>query len=469
MLTIDDFHLYQKRAIIRAIEKRHCNIFMGTGLGKTIIALTVADQLLKRDWITAALVVTTKKCMYNTWRQEAKNWKHTQYLKFSIIHGDAHAGSANYVKRLQLFRPAHIYLINYEGLPWLAQTLDRSYHNRPLPFQMVVYDESTKMKHSTTQRFKAFKPYMSRFHYRFPMTGTCAPNGLMDLYGQVYTMDLGQSLGTSLYSFRSRFFMSIPMGNFNEYRPIKGSKEAIAKRIADRTIHLKKEDYVKLPPITYNKIMVDLPDKFREQYDLLEQQFFLDLGDAQIDAFSAAGLSMKLRQFLQGKMYSGYGNERKTHTIHDEKLQIVAEMMEGIGNCLIAYNFQFERDDLQSVFKKAPAIDGRSTDKQATQYIQQWNLGNLPVLLYNPASDPHGLNLQKGGSNILWYSLTWNLEHYIQLIDRLWRQGQTNKVFVHHVLFRNTIDEVVYKALTAKNTNQQTLLTMLKQYREGRA
>ena len=468
MKTIDDLHDYQKYAIARAINLRYCNIFLGTGLGKTIIALTIVDQLLKRDWITSALIVCTKKAMYNTWRQEAQEWKHTQYLKFSIIHGDAHNGPSNYVKRLQLFKPSHIYLINYEGLPWLANTLHRSYHNRPLPFHTIFYDESTKIKHSTTQRFKAFKPFMHRFHYRYPMTGTPAPNGIMDLYGQVYTMDIGESLGTSLTNFRNRFFVSIPVGNYTEYRPIRGSKEAISKRISKRTIHLRKEDYVKLPAITYNKIMLDLPDKLREQYDELEKQFFLDLGDAKIDAFSAAGLSMKLRQFLQGKMYSGYGKDRRTHAIHDEKLQIVAEMMEGIGNCLIAYNFQFERDDLQSVFKKAPAIDGRTTDIQASEYIKHWNLKQLPILLYNPASNPHGLNLQKGGHNILWYSLTWNLEHYLQLTDRLWRQGQQNKVFAHHVLFRDTIDEVVYRALTAKSADQQTLLMMLKKYRENK-
>lgn len=468
MLTIDDLHGYEKYTIIKAIQLKYCNIFLGTGLGKTIIALTIIDQLLKRDLIEAALIVTTKKAMYNTWRQEAKIWKHTQYLKCNIIHGDIFRGSANYVKRLQLFDKAQVYLINYEGLPWLSETLNRSCHNRLLPFQAIFYDESTKMKHSTTQRFKKFKPHMKRFEYRYPMTGTPSPNGPMDLYGQVYTMDLGESLGTTLTSFRNRFFISIPMGSFSEYRPMRGATEAIAKRISKRTINLRKEDYLNLPTVTYNKMMIDLPNKLRKQYDELEEQFFIDIEDTEIDIFSAAGLSMKLRQFLQGKMYSGYDKERQTHFIHDEKLQIVSEMMEGIGNCLIAYNFQFERDDLLSVFKNAKAIDGRTTDEQASDYIKQWNLGQLKILLYNPASDPHGLNLQKGGHNILWYSLTWNLEHYIQLIDRLWRQGQKHKVFVHHPLFRDTIDEVVYQALTTKGANQKTLLNLLKEYKENK-
>jgi len=465
MYTINDLDDYQKYTIALAIKKQRTAIFLGTGMGKTIIAQTIVDQLLKRKWIRSALVITTKKCMYNTWRQEAKEWEHTQYLEFSIIHGNAHSGKAEYVKRLQLFKPAHIYLINYEGLPWLAETLRRSFHNRPIPFDCIFYDESTKIKHSTTQRFRKFKPYMNKFRYRYPMTGTPSPNGYIDLYGQIYTIDTGLRLGSSLDSYRNRFF--VPSGgDSREYRLIKGSKKAIRNRIKDVTIVMRKEDYQKLPPIKYNKIMIDLPNKLRDKYEELEKTFFLELENTKIEAFSKSSLSMKLRQFLQGRVYSGLGNERTTHFIHDEKLQMVAEMMEGIGRCIVAYNFQFERDDLQSVFKKAPAIDGRTTDQQASKYIQQWNLKQIPVFLYNPACDPHGLNLQKGGHNVLWYSLTWNLEHYIQLIDRLWRRNQENKVTIHHLLFRKTIDEAVYKALTTKDADQNTLLRELKIYKE---
>lgn len=464
--TIDDFKAYQKYTIVKAIKRKHTAIFLGTGLGKTIIALTIVDQLLKRDWIKSALVVCTKKAMYNTWRQEAKLWKHTQYLQFSIIHGDAGHGPSEYVKKRHLFQPAHIYLINYEGLPWLSETFHHNYHNRPLPFQCIFYDESTKIKHSTTQRFKKFKKWMNHFTYRYPMTGVPTPNGLMDLYGQMYVMDLGTSLGTTLSSFRSRFFMAVPQQNYCIHRPLKGAKKAVSKRIKDRTIYLRKQDYVKLPSITYNKILLDLPDKLRSKYDELETTFFLELEKARVEAFSKGALSMKLRQFLQGKVYTGPPENRRTVKIHTEKLQMIEEVMEGIGNCIVAYNFRFERDDLQSVFKNAPAIEGRTTDKQAEEYIKQWNLGQVPVLLYNPASDPHGLNLQFGGHNILWYGLTWNLEHYIQLIDRLWRQGQKHKVFVHQILFRDTIDEVVFEALSVKDADQQTLLNYLKQYKE---
>ncbi len=415
--------------------------------------------------------------MLNSWRQEAQNWAFTKYLKFAIIHGAAGKGSSEYIKRLHLFtKGTQVFLVNYEGLPWLSNALSTFYKNRCMPFDCVFYDESTKMKHSTTQRFKKFKTHMSKFSYRYPMTGTPAPNGLMDLYGQMYVMDLGASLGTSLTSFRSRFFASNFQGTHTTYVLRKGSKTAISRRIKDRVIHMRKQDYVQLPPIIYNKIKIDLPTNLREQYEELETKFFVELEEAKIEAFSKATLSMKLRQFLQGKVYSGVGKNRTTIPIHNEKLQVLKEMvdvgqktpkiLEGIGNCIIAYNFQYEREDLRTLFPLAPAIEGRTSDAQAEDYIKRWNLKRIPILLYNPASDPHGLNLQLGGNQILWYSLTWNLEQWLQLIDRLYRQRQDKTVFVHSILFRNTVDEVIWQALSSKETTQNALLRSLKSYKK---
>lgn len=478
MFTIDNLHPYQKYAIITAMKKKQAAIFLGTGLGKTIISLTVIDQLFKRNLIKSALIICTKTAMFNTWRQEAALWQHTKYLKFAIIHGNAGRGGSEYVKRINLLsRNAHIFLINYEGLPWLSNALNTLYKDRMMPFDCVVYDESTKMKHSTTQRFKKFKTHMKRFNYRYIMTGTPVPNGVMDLYGQIYVMDLGSSLGTSLTSFRNRFFTNNFQGAYTAYTLRKGAKPVIVKRIKDRVIHMRKQDYVKLPPIVYNKIKIDLPDKLKSQYVELETKFFIDLEEAKVEAFSKATLSLKLRQFLQGKVYSGIGKERTTISIHDEKLQVLKEMvdmklktpkiLEGIGNCIIAYNFKFEREDLRTIFLHAPAIEGRTTDKEAEEYIKRWNRQEIPILLYNPASTPHGLNLQKGGNQILWYGLTWNLESYLQLIDRLYRQGQDKPVFVHSILFRDTVDETICDALSRKGATQEGLLTALKSYRKG--
>lgn len=478
MMTIEnDMHDYQKYAIATAIKRKYTCIFLGTGLGKTIISLTIIDQLLKRKLIKSALIVCTKKAMYNSWRQEAQEWKHTQYLKFAIIHGAACRGNSEYVKRLNLFsEEAQIFLINYEGLPWLSNALNTIYKDRCMPFNCVFYDESTKMKHSTTQRFIKFKRHMQRFRYRYPMTGTPIPNGMMDLYGQMYVMDLGSSLGTSLTSYRDRFFVGNFQDTFTTYNLRKGAKLAISRRIKDRVIHMRKQDYVKLPPIIYNKIKIDLPEKLRGQYEELETKFFVELEEAKVEAFSKATLSMKLRQFLQGKVYSGEGKDRTVVPIHDEKLQVLKDMVdmkqktpkivEGIGNCIIAYNFRYEREDLRTIFPNAPAIEGRTTDKESEEYIKQWNLKQIPILLYNPASDPHGLNLQLGGNQILWYSLTWNLEQWLQLIDRLYRQRQEKTVFVHSILFRDTVDEIICAALSRKETTQNNLLNTLKSYRK---
>lgn len=473
MLTFKDLDAYQVRVIKESMALKYSAWFIGTGLGKTIMALTVIDQLQKRNLIKAALIIAPKKVIFNTWRQEAIKWEHTKRLKFSIIHHEAGRGNSERVRRLALVRKADVYLINYENLTWLRKILDHLYKDRPMPFQAIFYDESTRIKHSTTQRFRRFKPYMGRFLYRFILTGTPIPNGLHDLYGQIYVMDLGTRLGTTVTSFRKRFFhITSPEGTYQIYTPMPGSKKQIQDRIRDRVIHLKKTEYVKLPPIKYNPIELDLPPKYRNDYNELESKFFLDLGNTKIEAFASSALSMKLRQYLQGRVYVGIGANRIAEYIHKEKLEMLQSMVdkktgrvEGIGNCLIAYNFHFERDDLHSILPKAPAIDGRTTEREAMQYVNQWNSGKLSVLLVNPASVAHGLNLQTGGNQVLWYSLTWNLEHYIQLIDRLWRRGQTKPVFVHHLLFRDTVDKIIFEALCRKNRTQEGLLEALKSYR----
>jgi len=473
--TYNNLHDYQRFAIATGVNLKNVAYFLGTGLGKTAISLAVIDQLMKRKLIQNTLVVGTKKIIYNSWRQEAEEWKPLSHLSFSIIHGDAHGGSPESSRRRGFHANSHIKLINYEGLPWLAEYLQKMHYDNPrskFPFQCIVYDESTKMKHSTTQRFRVFKKYMGLFPYRYILTGTPIPNGLMDLFGQMYVLDIGESLGTVLSNFRSKYFMivgSIQDGS-RKYIPFKTTKEVIQKRIKRKVIYMKKEDYVELPPIHYNPIKLDLPAKLRGQYEELERTFFLDLEGAEVEAFSAASLSMKLRQFLQGRMYT-YGEEGKRSTIdiHTEKLDYLKELheeIEGLGNCIIAYNFIFEREDLLSIFPNAPVIDGSAKDKEVSKAIQEWNKGQHPILLFNPASDPHGLNLQFGGNQILWYSLTYNLEHYVQLIDRVYRQLQKRNVFVHHLLFRNTLDEMIYGVLTQKDANQTQLLAALKQYKE---
>ncbi len=467
--TFNDLHEYQRRTIIETFHKKHMAWLIGTGLGKTIMAMTLADQLQKRNKIKGTLVVTPKKVMYNTWRQEAVQWEHTKNKTFSLIHGDATSGNPERVRRVALFRKADFHLINYEGLVWLSKMLYKFYRSRPLPWNMIVYDESTRMKHSTNTRFMRFKKYMGRFEYRIPMTGTPIPNGLHDIFGQMYCVDLGLSLGREVGSFRSRFFYIKGQGAYNKYTPRPEAKKQVQDRIRSRVIYLKKTDHVKLPPLRFNSIALDMPDRFKSMYYDLESKMFAEIGNStEIEVFSESAKAMKLRQFLQGSVYEGQGKDRVVHQIHSEKLDMIRAMsdqgiVEGVGNTLIAYNFHFERDDLWTVFPKAPAIDGRTSERDATKYMERWNSGELPVLLVNPDSVSAGLNLQHGGNQVIWYSLTWNLEHYLQLIDRLWRQGQKMPyVMVHHLIFRNTVDQTMFLSLADKDVTQDNMMEALK-------
>ena len=463
--SIKDLHDYQIRVTLEAIKLQRAYLLLGTGLGKTVITMTVLDQLQKRGFDARMLVVAPKKVMYNTWRQEAAIWDHTQRFDMQIIHGDAGIGSSETVRRRALMTKCDIHLINYEGLPWLVDELTRLYGKGRIPWNMIVLDESTKMKHSTTTRFMKFKPLLPYFPYRFPMTGTPIPNGVHDIYGQFFCVDLGISLGRTLTSFRQRYFHKIGRGNYSTYEPRRGAKQRIKERIRKSTIYIKKTEYVKLPPLIPNPILLDLPEGLREQYDDFEEDFYIQLKDTDIEAVNEAVKNLKLRQFLQGRMYDEHHD---AHFIHDEKLKILEELKEGIGNALIVYNFHFERDDLRTIFREAPAIDSRTSESEATKYLAQWDEGKLEVLLVNSASVSYGLNLQYGGHDIIWYSLTYNLEHFSQLIDRLWRQGQKNPVRVHAPLFRNTVDEVVFNALKQKEITQEELLGALHEYMEKR-
>lgn len=467
LLTFDDFHDYQVRVIAKSIRLKHAALFLETGLGKTIVQLTIIDQLQKRGLIKSALVVAPKKVVFNTWRQECMLWDHTRRFKINIIHGDMGRGPAELVRYRQLLLPADIYLINYEGIPWLTKALQIKFPSLRLPFQLVAFDESTKMKKSTTQRFKAFRPFVPFFKYRYALTGTPMPNGLMDIFGQMYLVDQGASLGQYITSFRKRYFESYNVkGKFSIYTEKDNARVEVTNRIRSAVIHLKKTDYLKLPPFKHNTIYLDMSPKVRKLYESLEEEFFLDLGKAEIEAFSSSALSMKLRQFIQGNLYDAEG---VVHNVHREKLDYLKDLsdggkLEGFGNTIICYNFKFERDDLLSVFPKAPAIDSRTSERDAMNYIKQWNAGKHPVLLVNPASVAHGLNMQRGGNNILWYSLTWDYEHYSQMPDRLWRQGQPRPVFNHNLLFRDTVDEPMFASLSTKGSNQREVLSALREY-----
>ncbi len=467
MLTYNDFHPFQKQTVIDAIKLQQCCIFMGTGLGKTIIALSIYDQLHKRGLLQSALVVTPKKVMDNVWRQEAKLWQHTHRFIINRVHGSETRGGSEYSKAYNIISPANIYLINYEGLPWLSNFFFRNKQELK-KIGMIVYDESTLIRSSTTKRFKSFKPLMGHFTYRYAMTGTPLPNSLEDIFGQMYTIDGGQRLGKYITHFRNKYmYVAYQIhGRANKYESQNGSKQKVAKKIADKVRSLKKTEYLKLPPLTFETIPLRMPAKIKTMYDEFEKEMYLEFKDASIEAFSSTAAVMKLRQYLQGQMYDNNGKPIK---IHSYKLLQLKELLKTVtGNSLIAYNFRFEVTDLKTITNSSPHIDGTTSDKDTENAILDWNNHQLKYLLVNPASTAFGLNLQAGGSNIIWYSLTYNLEHFQQLIDRLWRQGQRNPVKVYLLTFEKTVEQAVMKALLKKNQTQNGLINDISMYLKRR-
>ena len=457
MLSYKNLHPYQKRVIIDSINKKRCYEFLDTGMGKTVISFAIHDQLKKRNKTKGALVVAPKYVMNNVWRQEAKEWDFANDFTFSIIHGSTYTGSAEHSRRMAFMDDVDFHLINYEGLVWLSTHLLRN--GTGLPWSEIYYDESTRMKRSTTKRFKAFKQFMGRFEYAYDLTGTPIPNGLEDIFGQSYTIDGGAALGTrNITAFRKKYMIPLYTlhGRVTIYGEHENSRQAVAKAIAPRVNRLKKTDYLDLPPLTFKNISVPMPSDIREQYDELERDFYIEVGNQPVETFSQVATDMKLRQFLQGKVYDAEGTAL---SIHGEKIK---------GNTLVAYNFKYERDDLRSFLGNTPFLDSRTKDSESDKWISGWNNYEFPFFLVNPASAAFGLNLQAGGCNVIWYSLTWNAEHYSQLIDRLWRQGQRFPVTVYHIVFENTIDEVIADALSRKDEDQSALMADIVGYINGR-
>lgn len=460
LLNYNDFHLYQKRAVAKGVRTRGGYMFLDTGMGKTIISLAIHDQLKRRKLIQRSLILAPKFVMNNVWEQEAKKWKFSRNFTFSRIHGSTYRGSSEFSKRMAVMDDAEIHIINYEGLLWLSSYL--SGNSIPFPWQCVFYDESTRMKRSTTKRFKAFKQFMAKFKYKYCLTGTPIPNGLEDIFGQSYVVDQGDSLGKGITKFRTDYMKPLFTlhGRVTIYGERNGSRKRVAAKLSDRTVRLKKTEHLDLPPINYHNIAITMPELVRTAYKTFASEFYIKLGETNIETFSQVATDMKLRQMLQGQLYDKDGNTKRIHRLKAE----VVKNLKVDGNTIVAYNFKFERDDLRTATGSNHYLDSRTTDKEAEKWIIEWNNYAVKYFLVNPASAAFGLNLQAGGNNIIWYSLTWNAEHYSQLIDRLWRQGQRRPVNVYHIVFKDTIDEVIADALSRKDMDQARLMQDIVDY-----
>lgn len=453
-MDIRNLHDYQKTAVKHILSHTHCGLFLDMGLGKTVSTLTAIEWLMYQDLsVTKVLVVAPKRVAESVWGAEVNKWDHLKHLRVSKIIGTEKQ------RRTALATQADIYTIGRDNVAWLCGL----YGGSRLPFDMLVIDELSSFKNPKSQRFKALRLVQPCFSRVVGLTGTPAPNGLIDLWSQIYLLDRGQRLGKFISHFRDQWF--IP-GKRNgmvvySYVPREGAEEQIHKAIGDICMSMKAEDYLQLPGRIDNIVRIQMPEDIQAEYDKFEQEKVLELvqgqgEDVEITTSNAAVLSMKLLQFANGSVYDEF---KIPHKVHDLKIDAAKELVEDAAGqpVLIAWTFTSDRDRLLEALKKYNPRELK-TDKD----IQEWNEGKIQVLLMHPASGGHGLNLQAGGHRIIWFGQTWSLELEQQFNARLDRQGQKEVVIINRLVCCNTIDQDVIEAQKMKAKTQEALMQAVK-------
>ena len=445
-------HSYQRYAIERILQDDSLGLFLDMGLGKTVITLTAINDLKFNRWaVSRCLVVAPKKVAEATWSHEAEKWDHLRHLKIVPVLGSLK-------KRVQaLHTPGDIWVINRENIPWLVE-----YFRNNWPFDMVVLDESSSFKNPRSKRFKAMKLVRSRIARLVLLTGTPAPNGLEDLWAQIYLLDAGERLGRTISSYREAFFTqdyARPGQMYRTYTPQQDAESRIQAAISDICVSMKSEDYLELPDYIESTVPVVLDAKAKRAYDKLEKEMLLEVDTQLVTAQSAAVLNGKLLQLCSGAVYDSTG---EVVNIHDCKLEAFLETIEQLNgeHALVFYWFKHEADRLTKALAK--------TDKvvrvyQGPEDEKAWNDGEVDILLAHPVSCGYGLNLQAGGHHAIWFGYpNWALEIYQQANKRLHRQGQKHPVICHHLVVQGGMDEDVIAALHDKGDTQESLMQALK-------
>lgn len=442
-------HAYQEYCEQRIISDSSLGLFLDMGLGKTVITLTAINELIyNRFEASRVLVIAPKKVAETTWSTEVQKWDHLQHLRVSKIIGTV-------TQRVRaLNAPADIYVINRENVPWLVD-----YDCNNWRFDMVVVDELSSFKSNKAQRFKSLCYERKNIKRFVGLTGTPASNGLIDLWAQVYLIDGGMRLGKSVTQFRTHYCdCETHGGHFTTYTMKPGADETIRNAISDICISMKASDYLQLPECIVVDTPVYLPQKIKAQYMEFEREMLLQVDEATLDAGTAAVLSGKLLQFANGAVYD---ENKNVVEIHEEKLDVLSELVEGLNgqHALIFYNFKHDLDRILKCFSKSQLII-RQLKNDRDQ--RDWNDGKIDLLLAHPASAGYGLNLQQGGHHVIWFGLNWSLELYEQANKRLHRQGQQEKVIIHRLVTQETRDVDVAAALEGKSDVQNALLEALK-------
>ena len=438
-------HDYQ-RYVTEYIEAHPvCAVLLDMGLGKTSITLTALLDLLFDSFIAhRVLVIAPLRVARDTWPAEIEKWDHLKLLTYSVAVGTEKE------RKAALQRPADIYIINRENVQWLIEQ-----SGIPFDFDTVIIDELSSFKSHQSKRFKALMKVRPRVKRIIGLTGTPSANGLMDLWAEFKVLDMGERLGRFIGMYRNNYFTPDKRNGqiIYSYKLLPGAEDAIYRRISDITISMKASDHLKMPELVMNTVSVDLSDDERERYEELKATLVLKLPEAEITAANAASLSGKLLQMANGAIYGDDGDH--IH-IHDRKLDALEDLVEGANgkSVLVAYWFKHDLERIKSRFNVR--------EIKTSSDIRDWNDGNIPVAVIHPASAGHGLNLQSGGSTLIWFGLTWSLELYQQTNARLWRQGQKETVVIHHIITEGTVDNHVLKVLQSKEKTQDSLINAVK-------
>jgi SNF2 family DNA or RNA helicase len=462
MLEKRQLHDYQKRAINHQVNNPRSLLFLGMGLGKSCITLTTIDHLITHGIIRSALILAPLRVCAGTWQQEAKKWGHLEHLTFSHITGSPDQRMSS------LFKPANVYLTNYENLPWLSAQLHAYFigNNLAMPFDMLVCDESTKIKNPSTRRVEALLPLLPNITYRTCLTGTPAANGLLDLFGQFLVTDDGQRLGTTYDAYKNAYFKTSGYRGYT-YEIIEGGEAIIHKVISDITMEMSTEDYLKLPRLITYDVHAIMPPQARKLYDKMEKDLFVELDSGtEVDVTSEVGKIVKLLQISNGNLITN-SETHEWEPLHNGKLDVLEDIIEEAAGepILLAYNFRADAARIIDKFKYAVDIT-KLTGKVFNKAVADFAAGRTKLMIGHPASVSRGIDSLQHGSNIIvWYGLNWSLELTLQMNARLHRQGQVKPVACYRILCLDTFDMVMSDRLTMKDETQKTLLKAISNYR----
>lgn len=435
--------------ILLKLTKSLHSCWIWAWVDKTVTTLTAIQNLMYDSFdVRKVLIIAPLRVAKNTWGSEIEKWEHLQTLTYSVAVGTEQERFA------ALHKKADIYIINRENVQWLVE-------NYPFDFDMVVIDELSSFKNHQTKRFRSLLKVRPKIKRIVGLTGTPSSNGLMDLFAEFRLLDMGQRLGRYITHYRDMFFMPDKRNQqiVFSYKLKDGAEAEIYRRISDITISMKVLDHLQMPECVMNEVTVSLSEPEKQKYDQLKKDMVLSLGDSEINAVNAASLSNKLLQMANGAIYD---ENKDTVSIHDKKLDALEDLIEASNGkpVLVAYWF---KHDFERVSERLHKLHIPFSSLDSDTSIRRWNRGELPIALIHPASAGHGLNLQAGGSTLIWFGLTWSLELYQQTNARLWRQGQkSDTVVIHHIVTKGTVDERVMQALKAKEKTQTALMDAVK-------